>query len=176
MNFNNVDINDIFIIELEKKIDDRGFFSRLFCKKKFIEKGISFDINQINNSYSKKKGTLRGMHYQDYCHSGQKIVRCISGEIYDVVVDIRPNSDSFGRWHSEILSAENRKMIYIPRGFAHGFLTLTENTEILYFTSEIYNSDFDNGFLYNDPKFKINWPFDPQIISNKDKNWELFIS
>ena len=163
-----------YLIDIEKLGDDRGFFARVLCKNELNEIGLLTEFKQVNNSLSKLKGTLRGMHYQMMPSSEVKIVRCISGALFDVILDLRPDSPNYGEWFGEILNAENRRMMYVPRGFAHGFMTLTENTEVLYFSSEFYNSNLEKGIRYNDPKFDIDWPIKPTEVSMKDSNWEDF--
>ena len=164
------------IIELEKHEDSRGFFARMYCKENFNEFGIDNDIVQINNSFNKDVGTLRGMHYQCNPMAEEKIVRCISGKLYDVIVDIREKSASFGQWLGVELSSENRHMLYIPKGFAHGFITLEKNTELIYMVTQYYSPEHERGLRWNDPKFEINWPLDPRSISEKDANHPLFVS
>lgn len=159
-----------YVIELEKKGDERGFFARSFCKKEFEEIGLNNEIVQINNSFSGYKGTLRGMHYQLEPKAEDKIVRCIRGALYDVIIDLREDSKTFKDWYGIELSAENRKMLYVPKGFAHGFITLEDNTESFYLVTEYYSADLERGIRYNDPQFKIVWPIVPTVISEKDKN------
>ena len=170
MKFARTPLEGAYTIELEKRGDDRGFFARVFCKKEFEAQGLNNDIAQINNSLSKDKGTLRGMHYQLSPKSEDKIVRCIQGKLYDVIVDLRPNSKTFKQWFGVELTAENRKMIFVPKGFAHGFLTLEENTEAFYLATEFYSPEHERGVRYNDPAFGIKWPMEPIVISDKDKN------
>ena len=171
MKFEKVDIDGVFVIDLNRIGDDRGFFARVFCKNEFEEIGLMSEFVQVNNSLTAKKGTLRGMHFQLNPSSEVKVVRCIKGSLFDVVLDLRPDSKTFGRSFGAELSAENRKMMYVPEGFAHGFITLEDNTEALYFVSEFYNPSLERGIRYNDPKFGINWPIDPTEISEKDLSW-----
>ncbi|HOI30945.1 MAG TPA: dTDP-4-dehydrorhamnose 3,5-epimerase [Melioribacteraceae bacterium] len=159
-----------YVIELEKRGDDRGFFARAFCVKEFESNGLNRNIVQINNSLSKDTGTLRGMHYQLAPKSEDKIVRCISGRLYDVIIDLRPESKTFKNWFGVELSAENRLSLYVPKGFAHGFITLEENTEAFYLVTEFYSPEHERGIRYNDPEFNIKWPIEPKIISDKDLN------
>jgi len=170
MKFIQTPLKDSYIIELEKRGDDRGFFARTFCKNEFEAYGLNNNIVQINNSLSKDKGTLRGMHYQLNPKSEDKIVRCINGKLYDVIIDLRPYSDTFRKWFGTELSAENRNMLFVPKGFAHGFITLEENTEAFYLVTEFYSPEHERGVRYNDPAFGIKWPIDPVVISEKDKN------
>lgn len=158
-----------FLIDLEPYQDDRGFFSRLFCAEEFTAKGLEGKIVQVNNSKSRFAKTLRGLHYQLPPFEETKLVRCIHGSIFDVIVDIRKDSATFGKWFGETLTSENRKMMYVPRGFAHGFITLTPDAEIIYFVSEMYSKTHERGIRYNDPRFHIEWPFEPEIISERDQ-------
>ncbi|MFQ5728889.1 MAG: dTDP-4-dehydrorhamnose 3,5-epimerase [Waddliaceae bacterium] len=159
-----------FLIDLEMKGDRRGFFARLFCCEAFKKENLESRIVQANNSLSTEKGTLRGMHYQLAPKEETKLVRCISGALYDVILDLRRKSPTFGKSFSFILSAENRKMMFVPRGFAHGFLTLEPNTEIIYLVSEFYSQDHERGIRWDDPYFNIAWPEAPINISERDRN------
>jgi len=159
-----------FIIELEKRGDDRGFFARAFCRDEFAQHGLSTSFVQVNNSMSGEQGTLRGMHYQIAPKAETKVVRCIRGAFWDCIVDLRADSPTFGQWFGETLSAENRKMMYVPKGFAHGFITLEPNTEAFYFVDEFYAPAHERGLRWNDPQFCIQWPAVPKVISEKDSN------
>ncbi|RME90844.1 MAG: dTDP-4-dehydrorhamnose 3,5-epimerase [Candidatus Hydrogenedentota bacterium] len=174
MIFHETPLKGAYVIELEKKGDDRGFFARAFCVNEFKEHGIDHNIVQINNSFTVPKGTLRGMHYQLPPHAETKIVRCIRGSLYDVILDLRKDSPTFGKWFGAELTAENRKMMVVPKGFAHGFLTLEENTEAFYLVTEFYAPQAERGIRWNDPKFKIEWPMEPKVLSEKDANWPDF--
>lgn len=174
MIFHQSPLSGAYTIELEKRGDERGFFARFFCSEEFADHGLSGSFAQINNSLTGKKGTLRGMHYQMMPSAEVKVVRCISGALFDVILDIRPNSPTFGKWFGETLSAENRLMMYCPKGFAHGFVTLEENTEALYLVSDPYAPDLERGIRYDDPAFGIDWPVEPLEISEKDKTWPDF--
>ena len=158
-----------YTIELEKRGDDRGFFARYFCVNEYAAAGLDHKIVQINNSLSRIKGTLRGMHYQLSPKQETKVVRCVRGALYDVILDLRPDSTTFGKWFAATLTAENRLMMYVPKGFAHGFLTLEPDTEALYLASEFYAPDRERGVRWNDPRFGIRWPDAPVVISDKDK-------
>jgi dTDP-4-dehydrorhamnose 3,5-epimerase len=160
-----------YTIDLEKRGDDRGFFARLFCEEEFAHHGLETRFIQANNSLSAKRGTLRGMHYQLPPAAEVKVVRCIQGALFDVILDLRPDSPSFGRWFGAELSAENRRMMYVPRGSAHGFITLTENAEVLYLVSAAYAQPQERGVRYDDPRFAIDWPLAPAEISAKDAAW-----
>lgn len=168
MLFHETPLKGAYIIELEKRGDDRGFFARAFCRNEFEKAGLSTEFVQVNNSLSVDQGTLRGLHYQLSPHAETKIVRCIRGALWDCILDLRPDSPTFGKWFAETLSAENRKMLYVPKGFAHGFITLEPNTETFYFVDEVYNPQSERGIRWNDPKFGIDWPAEPRVISDKD--------
>lgn len=170
MKFIETNLSGSYVIELDKLEDDRGFFARIFCKNEFGALGLNSEIVQINNSFSAVKGTLRGMHYQLQPKAEDKIVRCIRGSLYDVIIDLRENSSTFGKWFGIELSAENRKMLYVPKGFAHGFITLENDTEVFYLVTEYYTPEYERGIRWNDPKFNINWPIIPTNISDKDRN------
>ena len=170
MKFIKTAFKGLFVIEPELYEDNRGNFYRVFCQNELKQVGYNNAIVQINQSFNKKKGTIRGMHFQYPPMAEIKIVRCIAGSIFDVAIDLRTKSTTYLQWYSEILSAENKKMICIPEGFAHGFQTLKDNTEIVYFLTEFYNPDLEGAVRYDDPKFKISWPLEPRIISERDKN------
>ena len=174
MIFHETPLKGAYTIELEKRGDDRGFFARFFCTEEFSKQGLSHSFAQINNSLTGKKGTLRGMHYQMMPSAEIKIVRCISGALYDVILDLRPDSSTFGQWFGETLSADNRTMMYCPKGFAHGFVTLEDDTEAFYLVSDPYAPELERGIRYNDPKFNIEWPVEPREISDKDSSWPDF--
>lgn len=174
MIFHPTPLNDAFVIELQKRGDERGFFARAFCRSEFAEQGLPTQFVQVNNSLSADAGTLRGMHYQLQPHAETKLIRCICGALWDCILDLRPESSTFGLWHGEELTAENRKMMVCPKGFAHGFITLEPNTEAFYFVDAFYAPDHERGVRWNDPKFGIEWPRDPSVLSNKDKNQRDF--
>lgn len=163
-----------YIIELEPIIDNRGSFIRSFCKKEFERIGLNYEIVQSNISYNQKAGTLRGMHFQKMPYEETKIVSCLKGAIYDVIIDIRPDSETYLDWMAIELSEENHKMLYIPKGFAHGFQTLADDTIINYQMGEFYNPDSSGGIRWNDPQFNIKWPVENKIISDKDLSYEDF--
>lgn len=168
MRFIPTPLSGAYIIELEKKGDDRGFFARFFCTKEFEQIGLEKNFVQVNNSLSAQKGTLRGMHYQMPPKAETKLVRCIKGALYDVILDLRKDSPTFGQSFGCELTADNRQMMYVPRGFAHGFLTLEEDTEALYLVSEFYSPEQERGLRWNDPQLQIHWPFQPAVVSDKD--------
>lgn len=176
MIFNTLPLEGAYLIEPDKKVDDRGFFLRRFCFKEFSGLNLERNIVQANSSFNHHRGTLRGMHYQLAPSAETKIVICIKGSVFDVILDLRPESKTFKKWHGEILSAENRKIFYVPKGFAHGFLTLEDNTEISYLITEFYDPERERGILWNDPEFNIQWPFEPTLMSDKDKKHRIFDS
>ena len=173
MKFQETKIKGLYIIEPELKVDERGYFARIFCKREFARIGLNFEIVQINRSSNLKKGTLRGMHFQKPPKAEDKIVQCLKGAIYDVAIDLRKDSKTFGRWIAVELTEENRKMFFIPKGFAHGFQSLRDNSEILYFMSEFYSPEHESGVRWDDPFFNIKWPIKNPILSENDKNWPL---
>jgi dTDP-4-dehydrorhamnose 3,5-epimerase len=162
------------IVEPESIEDERGFFARAFCRKEFAEHGLQTELVQCNISFNKKKGTLRGMHYQAAPYQEAKLVRCTAGAVYDVIIDLRTDSATYTQWIAVELNAENRKMIYIPEDFAHGFLTLAENTEIFYQMAQFYAPESARGLRWNDPAFDIYWPENVTTISPKDQEYPDF--
>lgn len=157
-----------YVIDLEPRGDSRGWFARTYCKNEFAAIGHTKEWVQLNHSFSSQKGTLRGMHFQLSPHAEIKMVRCIAGAVYDVIVDLRKDSDTFLKWFGVELSAQNKKMIYIPEGFAHGFQTLTDNAELIYHHSEFYTASAEAGILYNDKATGIEWPLPVAEISERD--------
>jgi dTDP-4-dehydrorhamnose 3,5-epimerase len=174
MKFIETKLKGAFIIELDKHLDDRGFFARSFCKNEFAQLGLNNDIVQINNSLSKHKGTLRGLHYQVFPKQEDKIIRCIKGAIYDVIIDLRNESETFLEWFGLELSEVNRKSLYVPKGFAHGYLTLADNSELFYLSTDYYTAESEKGIRWDDPKFNIEWPIDITEISEKDAAHSFF--
>jgi dTDP-4-dehydrorhamnose 3,5-epimerase len=173
MKFTEIELKGAFIIDLEPFSDNRGEFMRLFCKNE-LQAIEDIDCVQANYSINKKKGTLRGMHFQNPPFSETKIIKCLNGSIYDVIVDLRKGSPTYLKWHAEVLKKGDYKMLYIPKGFGHGFQTLEDDSEVLYFHSEFYNKAADNGFNYEDSKIRIKWPLPISVISEKDKNLKNF--
>ncbi len=171
MIFTKTKLKDAYIIEIEKWEDKRGFFARSWCQREFDAHGLISHLVQANISFNKKKGTLRGMHYQIAPYGETKLVRCIRGAIYDVIIDLRPDSPNCKQWIGVELTADNRKMLYVPENFAHGFITLEDNTEVFYQVSQFYSPEHERGVRYNDPAFGIKWPLDIEVISDKDKSW-----
>jgi len=174
MLFLETSLQGAFIIEPERKEDERGFFARVFCVEEFEAHGLDTRLVQCSISYNKQKGTLRGMHFQTFPHEEVRLVRCTTGAVYDVVLDLRSGSPTFKRWIAEVLTSENRRMMYVPRGFAHGFLTLENNCEVLYQMSESYHPEAAQGVRWDDPAFGIQWPIPLSIISDKDLNYQAF--
>lgn len=170
MRFTETPIKGAYLIAPDFFKDERGFFARVYCADDFKDKGIAPIFVQANNSLSCKKGTLRGMHYQLPPKAEDKLVRCIKGSFYDVVLDLRHDSSTFGQWYGVLLTAENLKMMYVPKGCAHGFITLEDNSEVFYMVSETYSKEHERGIRWNDPYFKIEWPEKPTVISEKDMN------
>jgi dTDP-4-dehydrorhamnose 3,5-epimerase len=163
-----------YIIDLEKHRDHRGFFARAFCRREFAEHGLARDMVQTNVSFSATRGTLRGMHYQRPPHEEAKLIRCTRGALYDVIVDVRPESDTYGEWMGVELSADTHRMFYVPEGFAHGFLTLADDTEVVYQVSAFYAPGAEQGLRYDDPALGIEWPASVEVISEKDRSWPSF--
>ncbi len=170
MQFEPTPLAGAYLIHLDKIGDERGFFSRVFCQNEFTDRGLISAFIQVNDSLSAIRGTLRGMHYQLPPHAETKVVRCIRGALYDMILDIRPDSKTFGQSFGAELSAENRSMMYVPKGFAHGFLTLTEDAEAFYFVDEFYAPQHERGIRYNDPKFSLDWPQQPAVVSDRDQH------
>ncbi len=175
LNIKNILLKDAAVIEVELRGDTRGSFARFFCDKELKHLLGNDKIVNINHAESKKKGTLRGLHFQRPPHSEKKFIRCISGSIYDVIVDLRPDSDTYMQWQGVLLSAGNKKMLYVPEGFAHGYQTLEDDSELLYYVTNYYSPDYEAGLRYDDPSLKIDWPLDIIAISNKDMNHPNFI-
>ena len=169
MKFTETPLKGVYVIELEKRGDERGFFARLFCEREFAAHGLNPRIVQMNNSLSGQRGTLRGIHYQLRPKGEDKTFRCMTGALFDVVIDLRQESPTFLQHFTVELTAENRKMIHVPQGCANSFMTLADNTEIFYFTSEFYSPEHERGIRYNDPALGIKWPMEPVVISDKDK-------
>lgn len=173
MIFTETRLKGAFIIELQPIMDERGFFSRSFCKNEFESLGLETDVAQCNVSFNNKKGILRGMHFQHHPKAEAKLVRCTRGVIYDVIVDLRPSSQTYCKWETVELSNENHKALYIPEGFAHGFQTLEDNTEVFYQMFEFFAPEYASGVRWDDPAFGIKWPLANPIISEKDRSYPL---
>lgn len=174
MLFTETKLKGAFILEPQKLEDDRGFFSRSWCRREFEAHGLNPGLAQCNISFNKQKATLRGMHYQLAPYEEAKLVRCTSGSIYDAIIDLRPESPTFRQYFGLILTADSHKMLYVPEGFAHGFLTLEDNTEVFYQISEFYSREHERGVRWNDPAFGIQWPLPPYTISDRDRSYPAF--
>jgi len=173
MKFVETPLSDAWIIETDYITDDRGFFARSFCAKEFEQHGLKPAIVQGNMSYNHKKGTLRGLHFQTAPAAETKLVRCTHGSIYDVIVDVRPQSPTYLQHFGIELTAQNRRALYVPEMFAHGYLTLTDDAEVNYLVSEFYAPGVEAGYRYDDPSLGIKWPVEVDVISDKDANWAL---
>lgn len=168
MIFSKTELDGAYIINPELRKDERGFFARIWCEDEFKAHGLNTDLVQANMSRSNFKGTLRGMHYQTPPFAETKLVRCTKGAIFDVIIDIRKDSPTFKQWIGVELTEENHTMLYVPEGFAHGFLTLTDDAEATYLVTAFYNGEHERGIRYNDPAFGIEWPTSVTQISEKD--------
>jgi dTDP-4-dehydrorhamnose 3,5-epimerase len=173
--FNETKLKGAFILEPEKLKDDRGFFARFWCQREFDSHGLTSRLVQCSVSFTEQKGTLRGMHYQLAPYEEAKLVRCTTGSIYDVIIDLRPESLTFKKHIGLVLTALNHKMLYVPERFAHGFLTLEDDTEVFYQMSEFYSAEHSTGVRWNDPAFAIAWPLVPSTMSDRDRSYRDFI-
>ena len=174
MIFEETILKGVYLIKPERLEDERGFFARVWCRKEFESHGLDTVLVQCNVSFNASKGTLRGMHYQVPPHEEVKLVRCTMGAIYDIIVDLRKDSPTYRRYFGEVLSAENRNMFYIPEGFAHGFITLEDRTEVYYQMSAFYDSESARGVRWNDPALGIRWPAEVRVISERDRSYPDF--
>jgi dTDP-4-dehydrorhamnose 3,5-epimerase len=174
MIFRRLAVPDARVIELEPHRDERGFFARTWCRREFREEGLETTVAQCSLSYNRRRGTLRGMHFQAPPHGEVKIVRCVRGAIHDVIIDLRPGSPTFTRHVAVELTADNRHALYVPKGFAHGFQTLEDDTEVLYRMSEFYAPDHARGVRFDDPAFAIEWPVSAPIVKERDRSWPDF--
>lgn len=175
MKFTETELKGAFIVELLPFEDERGFFARSFCEEEFKEAGLCSRVVQSNLSYNKKKGTLRGMHYQVAPNAEAKLVSCTWGRVFDVIVDLRPDSSTYCKWLSIELYERSREMIYIPEGFAHGFQTLTDDAVVSYQMFAAYHPESARGVRWDSPAFGIKWPIDATIISERDSNYSSFV-
>jgi len=169
-------IDNLKVIEPDKFDDNRGYFLKSFEKKAFAKQGIDMEVSQANQSFNLLKGTLRGMHFQAEPFAEAKVVFCVKGKIFDVAIDLRLSSAMYGKWYGIELSEENKRILYIPKGFAHGFETLVDNTEVFYLMSGEYSKEHEAGVRWNDPAFGISWPLAPTVIADKDNAWPAFKS
>jgi dTDP-4-dehydrorhamnose 3,5-epimerase len=174
MTFYETRLSGVFEIHLQLHPDERGFFARTWCRKEFEGHGLNSQLVQCSVSFNTRKGTLRGIHHQAAPYPEAKLVRCTQGAIYDVVVDLRPQSPTFKRWIAVVLTAENRNMVYVPEGCAHGFLTLKDQSEIFYQMSEFYHPESSRGVRWDDPAFRIDWPEKVEMISERDRTYPNF--
>ena len=170
MRFFETPLAGAWVLELELLEDERGYFARTFCSDEFGAHGLNPRVVQCNVSFNRKRGTLRGLHYQIAPHEEAKLVRCTRGALFDVIVDLRPESQTFERWHGVELTADNRRAVYVPEGFAHGFQTLLDNTEIHYQMSEKYHPGSSRGIRWNSTAFGITWPIADLLMSERDRN------
>jgi dTDP-4-dehydrorhamnose 3,5-epimerase len=173
MIFEETEIPDVFVVSLDPRADERGFFARAFCAREFSEHGLEPGVVQANLAYSVKAGTTRGLHYQASSHPEAKFFRCIRGETFNVAVDMREGSATYGRWTGVVLSADNRRALYVPPSCAAGYQTLTDDAEILYFVSGFYAPEAERGVRLDDPALGIEWPLEPTVVSEKDRQWSL---
>lgn len=174
MIFTETGLPGAYVVGIKPIEDDRGFFARGWCRKEFQEAGLNPDLVQVNLARSHQKGTLRGLHLQIPPHAEAKLARCTRGAIFDVLVDLRPDSPTFKRWFGLELSEDNHQMLYVPEGFAHGYQTLTDGAEMLYQTSQFYAGGSARGVRYDDPAFGIEWPLPVSVISDADRRWADF--
>lgn len=176
MIFHETTLPGAYVIEPERINDHRGFFARIWCRNELEQRGLNADLAQTNVGFNLRKGTLRGLHFQKSPNAEVKIVRCTRGAIFDVIVDLRQESPGYKNWFGVELTEENRKMIYAPEGFAQGYITLADNTEMYYLTTEFYHPDSAYGVRYNDPAFEIEWPIEVTEISQQDREWSDYTS
>ena len=174
MKFTETKLKGAFIIDIQPFEDERGMFTRVYCQREFEEHGLNPNVVNTNVSRSTFKGTLRGMHFQRHPDAECKLVRCTRGSLLDVIVDIRPDSPTYKEWIAVELTATNYRMLFVPEGFAHGFMTLEDNTEATYQVSQFYSPKSEGGLRWNDPAIGIEWPMEPTVQSDKDQNWPDF--
>lgn len=176
MIFHETSLKGAYVIEPERIEDSRGFFARIWCKREFRDRGLDSSLKQCGISFNRKRGTLRGMHYQATPYEETKLIRCTAGAIHDVIIDLRPDSETFKKWVAVDLSGENRKMLYVPGGFAHGFIALADATEVFYQMSQFYMPDHARGVRWDDPAFSIEWPIPVTEIAERDRSYPDFLS
>lgn len=174
MIFTETPLRGAFLVDLEQHRDDRGFFARTFCRREFEKHGLNPDVVQCNVSWNARAGTLRGMHFQKPPAMEAKLVRCVRGAIHDVIVDLRPGSETYRSPFAVELNAENHRAIFIPENFAHGFVTLVDDTEVEYQMSEFYQPGYAAGFRYDDPYFSLTWPRSIEMVSEQDLSWPSY--
>jgi len=174
--FDPAGVDEAWLLTLDPHDDDRGFFARLWCASEFGARNLASTLNQCSLSYTRQAGTIRGLHYQLPPREEVKVFRCVRGAIYDVLLDLRPESPTFKRWVARELSADNRLAFYIPKGVAHGFQALTDDVEVLYFVDEPYEPSLARGVRWNDPSFRIEWPLQPTLMSERDRTYPDFVA
>jgi len=175
MIFKETSLKGAFVIEPECRQDERGFFARTWCEREFTAAGLPLQWVQCNISFSRQRGTLRGMHYQAAPYEEAKLVRCTMGAIYDVIIDLRAELPTFRQWLAVELAADNRRLLFIPKGFAHGFQTLADETEVFYQMSQFYAPEYTRGVRWDDPAFKVSWPAGTRLISERDRGFPDFL-
>jgi len=173
MIFTQSPLSGAYVVDMQPLPDERGFFARSYCADEFAAHGLGPELRQCSVSYNARKGTLRGMHYQGPPHEEHKLVRCTAGAIFDVIVDIRAASPTYRRWYGAELTQDNRRSLFIPPGFAHGFVSLTDHAEVYYMISVAHAPQFSRGLRWNDPAFAIKWPLPPAVISERDAGYPL---
>jgi len=172
--FTETGLTGAFVVDIEPRADERGYFARVWCAREFEEQGLESRFVQCNVAYNNKKATLRGMHYQSSPYAEVKLVRCTKGAVYDVIVDMRPGSDSYLGWTGVELTDDNHRMLYVPEGFAHGYVTLQDDSELFYQVSQFYTPQAEGGVRWNDPAVGIQWPdVGELLISDKDRAWPM---
>ena len=174
MKFAETELKGVFVVDVEPRSDERGFLAVGFNREEFAKHGLDPNVVQCNITYNAKRGTLRGMHFQVKPHEQPKLVRCVRGSVFDVAVDLRPESPTFRKWVGYDLTADNRRMLYIPAGLAHGFVTLEDDTEVIYQMSEVYAPESARGVRWNDPAFGIKWPVKPVVVNERDASYPDF--
>ncbi len=173
MQFRQTELPGAYVVTLDKLVDDRGFFARGWCREEFEKRGLNGNLVQSNVGFSPRRGTLRGLHYQKPPFAECKLVRCTQGAAFDCIVDLRPDSPTYLRWIGLELTAENRTQLFVPEGFAHGYQALTDNCEVCYHTTQVFNAEAATGVRFDDPALAITWPERVTVISDKDRNWPL---
>ena len=171
MIFHETGLSGAYLAELERRADERGFFARSWCQREFAERGLNADLAQCNISFNKERGTLRGLHFQMAPHEEAKLVRCTQGAIFDVIIDLRQSSPSFTKHYSIQLDSDNRLALFVPKGFAHGFQTLSDSTEVFYQMSDVYVPGVGGGIRWDDPTFGIRWPLPNPLMNERDRTW-----
>lgn len=176
MKFTELSVQGAYLVDIERMEDKRGVFARTFCSREFASHGLDPNLVQCSLSFNHLKGTLRGMHYQIKPYEENKLVRCTMGAVFDVMVDLRPDSPTFLKWTSAELTTDNHRALYIPKGCAHGFMSLEDNSEILYQISEFWSPEHGRGVRWNDPAFGIHWPMQPTVIAPRDAGYPDFVA